>query len=44
LRQSLRNASKSAFPSVQVRFVKPQTQATWEKRIAGLGDADIPAP
>ncbi len=40
----IETAIKAAHPSVQVLFVKPKTQATWEKRIAGLGDADIPAP
>lgn len=34
-------AIKAAHPSVQVLFVKPQTQATREQRIAGLWDAYI---
>ncbi len=37
-------AIKQAHPSVSVLFVKPQTQETWRKRMAGLGDAETPGP
>ena len=37
-------AIKQAHPSVSVLFVKPQTQETWRKRMAGLGDVETPGP
>jgi divalent metal cation (Fe/Co/Zn/Cd) transporter len=37
-------AIKAAHPSVSVLFVKPQTQATWRQRIAGLADEETPLP
>ena len=40
----IESAIKAAHPSVMGLFIKPQTQATWEKRIAGLSDADTPGP
>ena len=37
-------AIKQAHPSVSVLVVKPQTQETWRKRMAGLGDVETPGP
>ena len=37
-------AIKQAHPSVSVLFVKPQTQETWRKRMAGLSDVETPGP
>jgi divalent metal cation (Fe/Co/Zn/Cd) transporter len=40
----IETAIRQAHPTVAALFIKPQTQATWKYRIAGLGDADTPAP
>ena len=37
-------AITQAHPSVSVLFVKPQTQETWRKRMAGLSDVETPGP
>ena len=40
----IETAIRHAHPTVTALFIKPQTQATWKQRIAGLADVDTPAP
>ena len=40
----IEHAAKAAHPAVTALFVKPQTQATWKQRMAGLADGETPGP
>jgi cation diffusion facilitator family transporter len=38
------HAAKVAHPAISALFVKPQTLATWQQRMAGLSDEGTPGP
>ncbi|MEO6103561.1 MAG: cation transporter, partial [Pseudoxanthomonas sp.] len=40
----IETAIKAAHPAVTGLFIKPQTQAMWNARIAGLADEATPGP